>query len=374
MHGGRIKVRLYNMSRDDEGRKNMYKLEQLTKYPYFAERLRDTAPEALLDYLTGVVSRGHILWFAQWLIGQEIPFSFAILDLDNFKFINDTYGHHVGDQVLVRVAEDLAAALDGIGLVGRFGGDEFLMVNLRDVTYDANKAFFAELYNGKVLRKNIRLEECSPFVTGTVGCATYPKDAQNYTRLFELIDKTLYRGKSKGRNCHIIYVEEKHRDIEIRQIARHGLYTTFSGIIRQFELVPGLVNKLQNVMPLLMEELQISDLYYVGKSGFMRAVRNQDINEQVTGLDVLLRSDDLFASNDMEEVRRRSPLFYETVEKLEVETLCVVRIGFRMDTNGYLICAEAKNRRIWQEAECAILYFLAKMTAAGIAIEGEELQ
>jgi hypothetical protein len=45
-----------------------------------------------------------------------------------------------------------------------------------------------------------------------------------------------------------------------------------------------------------------------------------------------------------------------------------------MDTNGYLICAEAKNRRIWQEAECAILYFLAKMTAASIAIDGEELQ
>jgi len=376
MHGGRIKgrQRQYKVTRDDEGRKNMYKLEQLTKYPYFTERLKDTAPEALLDYLTGVVSRGHILWFAQWLIEQEIPFSFAMLDLDNFKFINDTYGHHAGDQVLVHVANDLAAALDGIGLVGRFGGDEFLMVNLRDVTYDANKAFFAGIYNGKVLRKNIQTEECSPFVTGTVGCATYPKDAQNYTRLFELIDKTLYRGKSKGRNCHIIYVEEKHRDIEIRQIARHGLYTTFSGIIRQFELVPGLVNKLQNVMPLLMEELQITDLYYVGKSGLMRAVRNQDINEEVTGLDVLLRSDDLFASNDMEEVRRRSPEFYKTVEKLEVETLCVVRIGFRMDTNGYLICAEAKNRRIWQEAECAILYFLAKMTAASIAIDGEELQ
>ena len=352
----------------------MYTIEQLTKYPYFAERLKDTAPEALTDYLTGVVSRGHILWFAQWLIEREIPFSFAMLDLDNFKFINDTYGHQVGDEVLVHVAKDLADMLDGIGLVGRFGGDEMLIVNLRDVTYDACKKFFTELYDGRVLRKNIQLEDCNPFITGTVGCAIYPKDAQNYTRLFELIDKTLYRGKSKGRNCHIIYVEEKHRDIEIRQIAKHGLYTTFNGLNRQFEFVPGLVNKLRNVMPLLMEELQISDLYYVGRDSMMRAIRNPDMAEPVTGLDRLLRSDDLYANNDMEDVRRRSPEFHETVRKLEFETLCVVRIGLNMDTYGYLICAEARNRRIWQEAECAILFFLAKMTAATIVISGEALE
>lgn len=352
----------------------MYTMEQLRKYPYFEERMKDTAPETLLDYLTGLVSRGHILWFAQWLIEREIPFSFAMLDLDNFKFINDTYGHHIGDEVLIRVAEDLAGMLEGIGLAGRFGGDEMLIVNLRDVTYDACKAFFTEMYDGKVLRKNIALEDCSPFVTGTVGCAIYPKDAQNYTRLFELIDKTLYRGKSKGRNCHIIYVEEKHRDIEIRQIAKHGLYTTFSGLIRQFEFVPGLINKLQSVMPLLMEELQISDLYFVGKNNTMHAVRNSDVEKPVSGLDQLLWNDDLFTGNDMEEVRRKSPVFYETVKQMEFETLCILRIGFGMETNGYLICAEARNRRIWQEAECAILYFLAKMIAASIRIDGEKLE
>ena len=96
--------------------------------------------------------------------------------------------------------------------------------------------------------------------------------------------------------------------------------------------------------------------------------------EPVTGLDKLLRSDDLYANNDMEDVRRRSPEFHETVRKLEVETLCVVRIGLNMNTYGYLICAEARNRRIWQEAECAILFFLAKMMAASIVIDGEALE
>ena len=94
----------------------------------------------------------------------------------------------------------------------------------------------------------------------------------------------------------------------------------------------------------------------------------------MSGLDRLLRSDDLFASNDMEEVRRRSPEFHKTIRKFEFETLSVVRIGLNMNTYGYLMCAEARNRRIWQEAECAILFFLAKMMAATIMIDGKPLE
>ena len=352
----------------------MYTRQQLEQYVFFAELLKEESDESLLlDPLTGVLSRGYILQFSQWLIGRRIPFSFAMVDLDNFKFINDTYGHYVGDQVLIRVAENLAESVDGIGLVGRFGGDEMLIVNLRDVTYEACKAFFVRLYDGKALRNNIHLEECSPFITATTGCAIYPKDAQTFDALFEMIDKTLYRGKQKGRNCYIIYVEEKHKDIVIRKIARHGMYTTFSSLIRQFEMVPGLKNKLRSVTPLLMEELQISDLYYVSE-GRMRAVRDSSLDEAAPNLERLMQSNDLFADNSLEQVKIRAPEMYEVLRKREIETLCVVRIAMDGDTDGFLICAEPRNRRIWQESECAILYFLAKMIAARIRIDREALE
>ncbi len=352
----------------------MYTETQLKRYPFFAGAIEESGMQGMLDPLTGLVSRGYILKFAQWLIGHGVPFSFAMMDLDNFKFINDTYGHHIGDGVLKKVAEDLAAVLDGIGLAGRFGGDEMLIVNLRDLTYDAAKAFLAEVYEGKVLRKNIRVEEYSPFITATVGCAIYPVDAGDYDGLFDLIDKTLYRGKNKGRNCHIIYVAEKHKDIVIHQIARRGMYTAFSRMIRQFEPVPGLMNKLHSVTPLLMEELQISDLYYAGKQKILRAVRNGELAEPVSDIDRLLQGDDLFSDNSLDKIRFRSPELYRVLEKMEIETVCVVRIGRDTETDGYLICAEPRNRRIWQEAECAMLYFLAKMIAAGIRIDGEKLE
>lgn len=349
----------------------MYTKEQLERFPYFAQVLADAPLESVLDQLTGIVSRGHILWFAQWLIEEQIPFSFAILDLDNFKFVNDTYGHHMGDGVLIRVAQDLADFLDGYGVAGRFGGDEMLIVNLRDIDYDQKKNFLVELYEGRVLRKNVPLEGCSPFITGTIGCASYPADADNYDDLFALIDKTLYRGKTKGRNCHIIYVEEKHKHIEIRRIAKHGMYTTFNSMVRQFELVPGLLNRLRSVTPLLMEELQISDLYYMGRNGQMRSVRNEAYCEAAPDIVNLLSSDDLFTTNAVGEIEKKSPLFFSAIRKREVETVLIVRIGMEMETDGYLICAEPRSRRIWQEAECAILYFLAKLVAARIRIEGE---
>lgn len=352
----------------------MYTKEELEQYPFFAEKLKDTDPEMLLDPLTGLVSRGHILGFAQWLIENQIPFSFTMLDLDNFKFINDTYGHQIGDQVLTHVAKDLAEALKGIGIAGRYGGDEMLMVNLRDLTYDANKAFLVDIYDGKVLRKNVHLENCEPFITGTVGCAVYPKDAQDYDSLFELIDKTLYRGKSKGRNCVIVYVEEKHKNITIRKIARHGMYTTLNSLVRQFELVPGLINKMRSVTPLLMEELQVSDLYYVGRQGVMHSIRNAGLAEPVGSLDNLMQSNDLFADNSLVKIQKYAPDFYQALSQMEMETVCVVRIGMDLATDGYLICAEPRNRRIWQEAECAILFFLAKMLAARIRIDGEPLE
>ncbi|MBR6187048.1 MAG: GGDEF domain-containing protein [Clostridia bacterium] len=352
----------------------MYTREQLARYPYFAQVFEDNIEvNYVLDQLTGLVSRGHILWFAQWLIDHQVPFSFAMLDLDNFKFVNDTYGHHVGDGVLTTVANDLREFLGDRGVAGRFGGDEFLIVNLEDISYDAKKEFFKGMFLNRVLRKNIEVDGCAPYITGTIGCATYPADARDYDTLFLLIDKTLYRGKTKGRNCHIIYVEEKHKNIEIHRIAKRGLFTTFHGMIRKYELTPGILNKLNSVTPLVMEELQVSDLYYVGRERRLRSVRNPEINEDAGDISNLLFDDDLYATNNLADMETKCPAFYAKLKKRDIETVLIVRVGIAAETDGYLLCAEPRSRRIWQEAECAILYFLAKLLAASIRLEGETL-
>ena len=82
----------------------------------------------------------------------------------------------------------------------------------------------------------------------------------------------------------------------------------------------------------------------------------------------------MFSDNTLDKVKARSPELYRVLSAWEIETVCVIRIGMDMDTDGYLICAEPRSRRIWQEAECAMLYFLAKMIAARIRIDGEVLE
>lgn len=351
----------------------MYKLEQLIKYHYFADLLETTELDHILDPLTGLIARPYILGFAKSLIAEKIPFTFGMLDLDNFKFVNDTYGHSAGDGVLRNLSGEFSAYMDGFGIVGRFGGDELLFVNLRDIKYPEKKAFFNSMYNdGTVLRRNYELEECTPLITGTIGCATFPDDATEYNGLFAMIDKTLYRGKSKGRNCYIIYVEEKHKNIEIRTMAGHGICTIMQAITRRVEFVNGTENKFQSVLPFLKEEMGITDLYYTDKNNVMRAVLNKDFAEEVPDI-VRITTDDIYRTNIIDELSESAPEFLNVLKKYKMDNVLIARISLNETTYGYIICAEPHSRRIWQEDECAIIYFLAKLIAGGIRMNGEEL-
>ena len=106
----------------------MYTKEQLIKNPYFAKILENEDLPRMLDSLTGVLTRPYIIGFIRYLIDRKIPFTAAMLDLDNFKFINDTYGHKVGDGVLQGVSNDMIGYLEDFGFIGRFGGDEFIII------------------------------------------------------------------------------------------------------------------------------------------------------------------------------------------------------------------------------------------------------
>jgi len=110
----------------------MYTYDDLKKYEYF----KDIDMNYALDSLTGVLSRANVLGFAKHLVDTKTPFMMGILDIDNFKLVNDNYGHMVGDECLKSVASNLAAYVGGDGVVGRFGGDEFVVIYFKSQSYD----------------------------------------------------------------------------------------------------------------------------------------------------------------------------------------------------------------------------------------------
>ena len=162
--------------------------------------------------------------------------------------------------------------------------------------------------------------------------------------------------------------------VESNGYARKGIATFMCNVVRLFEMVPGLKNKLCSVAPVLIDELRLSDMYYVDEDRVMRAIREQGVEERVDDIDDLM-NDEIFSSNEPERIAGRCPVFYDALKRREVETVMVVRIAMdNARTNGYLICAEPRSRRIWQEEECAVVFFLAKLIANRIRIDGETLK
>lgn len=169
-----------------------------------------TANRANLDPLTSLLNKKAIKDFAMDALAKAkhngSVVTFVMIDLDNFKAINDTYGHMFGDSTLVSVARIMSEAVGSRGVVGRVGGDEFFIV-LTGFP-DGDPSIRPLL---KTIRSNVewffknKIDDIR--VTCSVGTASYPFDTDNYDDLFKLADHCLYVGKMLGRNRYIIYTK-----------------------------------------------------------------------------------------------------------------------------------------------------------------------
>ena len=125
------------------------------------------------------------------------------LDLDQFKFINDTLGHSSGDELLKRVAKRLKVNIPKEAFVSRMGGDEFNILipfidNQKEITYIANDVL-------DVFQVPFIFENKEYFITASIGISTYPLDGQDFESLMKNADMAMYRAKENGRNNYQFY-------------------------------------------------------------------------------------------------------------------------------------------------------------------------
>lgn len=165
------------------------------------------------DQLTGLLLKEDINNYAKRLISDlKQNTTLAIIDIDDFKYINDHHGHSMGDTVLKKCAAIIENEAGSYGKAGRIGGDEFLVVfnNIPD-----NETL---RYILRAIKNNIAStysdEEDGFHVTTSIGASAYPADAADFDSLFHLTDYMLYRAKHKGKNRYIIYEPEKHGSVE----------------------------------------------------------------------------------------------------------------------------------------------------------------
>ena len=337
----------------------VYTIDKLRKFAYFDRIIDEISLDEILDPLTGVLSRSYAMKFVNNLIAEKIPFTFTMIDLDNFKHINDSFGHTAGDMVLKYVSKGIADAADGFGLAGRFGGDELLLIDLKNTETDQKNAFFEKLYTeSQALRTKMDFGAGSALITATSGSATYPDDADDFDELFGVVDKMLYLGKGRGRDCYTVYDESVHKDVEIVHVSRKGMFREMQNIKMHLGKGKGLRDKLAAVIPGLKEILQIEDLYYVVGDGQMRSVMDPAFSEDAEDISNLMK-EEIFADRTLERVEKESPVFYHALRKNGLASALIIRFDNGETGSGYLICAVERSYRIWQDNECAILYYLA---------------
>ena len=136
-----------------------------------------------IDELTSVYERKVIEDYAEELIKENRKFILALIDIDNFKYINDGYGHHFGDKVLMVVARALKSVIGNSGILGRYGGDEFIAV-FEDISEydDAWNLMY------KVLSCPDQIDDESVKALGvtiTIGMSRFDKDAKALGDLFD---------------------------------------------------------------------------------------------------------------------------------------------------------------------------------------------
>ena len=166
------------------------------------KQLEGLRKEVLTDELTGIGNRrcAEVLMndLAVSLAEYDVPFGILFVDLDHFKAVNDTWGHHVGDKVLLMVAQTLVNGLRGLDVACRWGGEEFLIL-IPNIQKESLLGLGNRL---RVLIENSWLnhEGQRIWVTASFGGAVSQK-GETGAAVVNRADKQAYRSKQEGRNC-----------------------------------------------------------------------------------------------------------------------------------------------------------------------------
>ena len=166
-----------------------------------------------VDQLTGLALKEDITNYAKRSISElKQKTVIAIVDIDDFKYVNDHHGHAMGDLVLKKCAAIIENETGIYGKAGRIGGDEFFIVFDRLSDKEMLRNVLRSIKNNIA---NAYSKEKDGFrVTTSIGVSAYPYDTEDFDSLFKLTDYMLYRAKQKGKNRYIIYEAEKHGSVE----------------------------------------------------------------------------------------------------------------------------------------------------------------
>lgn len=168
-----------------------------------------------LDAMTKVLNKKGITEYAESTVASGRKVAVMMLDIDNFKNVNDAYGHLFGDEVITAVADVIKKVIGEHGVAGRVGGDEFMVIldnggdelmlrnYLRGIKMNARALFLDKMGDNGI--------------TCSIGVSRSGTDSNDFRELYQIADKALYLAKQKGKNRYIIYKPELHGGLNLTE-------------------------------------------------------------------------------------------------------------------------------------------------------------
>ena len=165
------------------------------------KRFTSAYKKSILDGLTKLYNAEYMKKITQ---STSPPFAFVVYDIDDFKKANDTYGHPAGDEVLIKISDEISKMLRDGDFLGRYGGDEFILL-LKANSVEAVKSIL-ERIRKRVEEFEVRFQECFFKVTISIGFYIVA-EKEEYKSILLKADRALYQAKKEGKNRTVLYNE-----------------------------------------------------------------------------------------------------------------------------------------------------------------------
>lgn len=332
----------------------------------------EVVDELTMDSLTKVYNKKTITEYAAKLVKQDTVdwVSIVILDVDYFKQVNDRYGHLYGDKVLARVAKKLKEVVGEDGIVGRIGGDEFMIV-LKGINDD-----YALRGVLRAIRTQVKWEFKNDYenfqVTTSIGVAFSPNNGHEYEELFKKADFCLYVAKEKGRDRYVFFRDEMHREAYENSINKKDKIINDGREMRELRYLTDIMIQYNNdkkaaVMAMLehMQKLYKVDniSIYEGKDLVRKisvgtSIEDEDMSYVYSdGFKRLMGDKTYIAASFVNNNRDVAPEFADEMRKRHIYSTIHCLIGSKDEVKGMFTVNRMKAASQWAEyeIECSVI-------------------
>ncbi len=313
--------------------------------------------------------------------GNDKKVYIGIIDLDNFKTINDTLGHLFGDEVLRVITDIVKKALGSQGMLGRIGGDELMIVvdQISDYTELRNLL--------RTIRTNVEWaykgKRDDVITTCSIGISCYPDQGSTFEEVFKVSDRMLYLAKEKGKNRYVIYTPSLHdapkqsdssnakaQDIDAEQFKNNKL-----GILQK--MVDNYLLRKEITNEVMFREIglgfELQEILYASDENGTVQWTPEGTSYDANAIHAF-RMDDNFVScfdknglyvmNNYSYLEGKSPKIAEALKSRGVQSVILYRLA---QSNGYIMFARKNFRQLWSEYDIMAFGIIAKTIEIAIA-------